>query len=71
MRPENIIKCKYCDYFCSRFKGRKNNGTNKLFRHVINEHEDKFLLSVGFSGTLEQYMDMLDGLEDSRFEDTL
>ena len=71
MRPENIIKCKYCDYFCSRCKGKNENGYHKLSLHVVDEHEDKFLVSIGFNGTLEQYMNMLDGLEDSRFEDTL
>jgi hypothetical protein len=62
-RVENRIKCKYCSYQCARFIGKRYGG-RKLFFHVLENHEKEFLKSIGFAGTLEQYLNTLDAQEE-------
>jgi hypothetical protein len=56
-QQSNTLKCKYCDYTCSRFRGRHKYQGRKIFIHVIDNHEREFLESVGFKGTIAQYLD--------------
>jgi hypothetical protein len=65
MPYKNTIKCKYCDYICSRFRGRHKYEGRKLFIHVIDNHEKEFLESIGFNGTIMQYLDMTESEEDA------
>lgn len=61
----NAVKCRYCPYQSMRFKGRGNLvGHKRLFHHVINNHEREFLDSIGFAGTMMEYLDMLAEEED-------
>ena len=55
-RKQNKLKCRYCDYTTYRFKGKRYGG-GQLFRHVIDNHEKEFLLSVGFNGTVYDYLE--------------
>lgn len=42
MQNDPWLKCRYCAYKVYRFKGKKA-GTGRLFRHVIDEHEEEYL----------------------------
>ena len=54
----NTIKCRYCEYTTYRFKGKGNYGGKRLFKHILDNHEDEFLKSVGFAGSIGEYLDM-------------
>lgn len=63
--PDNVIKCKYCDYKLARFKGRGKSQFKKLNRHVIDCHETQFLEQMGFSD-FDAYLNHLEGLEGNK-----
>ena len=60
MTPKpNTIKCKYCNYTCSRFKGRNRYQGQKLLIHVEEEHKQEFLKATGCKN-LSDYMDRVE-----------
>ena len=63
---DKFIKCKWCPYTTKRFgkKGKYHGRT--LMLHVIHEHTDRFLASIGFNGSLMEYLDMKYGEDDYR-----
>lgn len=65
----NIMKCKYCDFVVSRFKGRGKFGGRKLARHVMNNHEEEFLKAVGWGGDIEGYLYKKE--EDYQYEEAI
>jgi hypothetical protein len=64
---KNTIKCRWCEYTCYRFKGKKSGG-KLLWLHIVDTHEQEYLDSVGFKGTMIEY---LDSVEDRENEDYL
>lgn len=45
---KNIIKCRYCTYFTSRFRGKKKVGERNLRTHVLDNHEAEYKATLGF-----------------------
>lgn len=64
VKVENKMKCKYCDYIVPRWKGRGKFGGKRLWKHVIDNHEEDFLKGIGWDGSLEEYLYMLEEEED-------
>ncbi len=60
---KNKLKCKWCDFTVQRFKGYHKPNNSKLQNHVVNAHEIEFLESMGFVGTLDEYLDMMESEE--------
>ena len=56
----NTMKCKWCGYKCPRFRGKGKFQGKVLFKHVVNRHEQEFLNNIGWGGTFEDYVDMIE-----------
>jgi hypothetical protein len=56
---DNRMKCKYCAYTLPRFSGHKKYNGMRLFKHVIDNHEEEFLHHAGFHD-MEEYFEWLE-----------
>ena len=61
---KQFIRCKYCAYTIMRFGKKRKYQGKKLMLHIVEEHTDKFLMDIGFNGSLMQYLDMRDSEDD-------